>query len=822
MKKWFIIFFILVSAKIYAQDTIYYKIERGATLYKISTVCEVPIADIKALNNLKSETLTIGQTLKIYNQKKLSESKIAINTIVYNRERTENKITSNNNLLSQKTELLSAKSAILTDEKDLQQKLDISRQKAVLKDSIQKQNKLLESEISKFNTEIDSLQAIIKYENSIEDKDEVVVGKKTKEDIKLTIEQRAQELKEKEEAKKIADKLKEKEKKDKEKAKKTAAKEKELAKKEAEKIKVKEKNDREKARKIAVKEKEKAKKLAEKEKAKTSKPKVEKVKETKVVAVEKEKKVKLKSKVKEEIVVEEEKIEKAPKQVNSKETEVEEVKNARKDPKEIQEKPQPKAPKIKEEIVEETKEDEKLPKENKNKTKEAKTDETVIAEVDKVTKEKVKTKEAEVLEVEKSAKGNKEKPQVKEPETIEVKKDIEPKVVVKEKKVEVLDSNSLDSLQALKSQNLIFLDEKIESIEVEKSSLNPDLDLLRILFLSKEKFLVTDSINKLNAAIDVQLANSKLTEKPVKTLPKEIKEVKIEKPIEQTLVFDNDIKIDTAVIAKEVKEKIKAKEIPVTSDLAKDTSQANITVNVKPVVIESSKKKKKFVIGDVVDKQLQEKAKFYLSRAKLEIDKPNINKAIEYLDKSIDLNPSYADAYVLKGDIYSSMTYYEKALSSYGRASFLEPRNAQINYNLGNCFIRLGKDNLAIEQWTKAIQNDSTYILAYAGRASLFMKNKNFEAAVNDYNKIFSINKYFYMAYKGRGVAHLELGHFGKAIIDFNNFLEFEPNDDYVYYKRGLAKLSDNEIYGGCIDLLSSSDLGNKDAEKALRKHCEK
>ena len=172
--------------------------------------------------------------------------------------------------------------------------------------------------------------------------------------------------------------------------------------------------------------------------------------------------------------------------------------------------------------------------------------------------------------------------------------------------------------------------------------------------------------------------------------------------------------------------------------------------------------------------------------------------------------------------MYASFTYFDKALKQYHKASVLNPNDAQLYYDMGNCFIKLGSEKNAIIEWSKAIKEDSEYILAYVGRASLFLKDKKYNDAIADYNRIFFINKYFYPAYKSRGVAYLELGDYQKAIKDFNNFLEFEPNDSFVIFKRGMAKLSDNEIYNGCVDLLTASEMGYKLAEKALRKHCEK
>ena len=244
-------------------------------------------------------------------------------------------------------------------------------------------------------------------------------------------------------------------------------------------------------------------------------------------------------------------------------------------------------------------------------------------------------------------------------------------------------------------------------------------------------------------------------------------------------------------------------------------------VNVPKVIIKE-KRKKRYSFGEVVDKNSSEKARFFLERAKLEINKGNLNKAKEYIENSLKLNPSNADTYILKGDVYANLDILEKAIVQYHKASILEPNNAQLLYNIGNCFLQLGKDKNATEEWTKALIADSTYIMAYVGRASLYLKEKKYDSAIADYNKIFSLNNYFYPAYRGRGVANLELGNYQLAIEDFNKFLEYEPTEPFTITKRGMAKLFDNDIFGGCTDILKASEMGYEPAKKELKKHCER
>lgn len=245
------------------------------------------------------------------------------------------------------------------------------------------------------------------------------------------------------------------------------------------------------------------------------------------------------------------------------------------------------------------------------------------------------------------------------------------------------------------------------------------------------------------------------------------------------------------------------------------------TVMIEEVEVSYKKKKTKYKIGDQVDAIRQDKAKFYLSRAMLEIDKGNLKKANAYINKSIELNPSYTEAYMLNGDLWASLGYFDKALKEYERASIVNGRIPQIFYNMGNCYIFLNKKDKAIEMMSLALDVDPNYVLAYSGRSSLYIENKEFKNALNDYESLLEINKYFYPALKGKGIANYELGNYDQAIIDFNKLLEYEDTDPGIYYFRGMAKVLKGDVYASCMDFLKATERGYKEADKAIKKYCD-
>ena len=292
----------------------------------------------------------------------------------------------------------------------------------------------------------------------------------------------------------------------------------------------------------------------------------------------------------------------------------------------------------------------------------------------------------------------------------------------------------------------------------------------------------------------------------------------------ETLIFDVSFEENRDTTSKKYKkqqEKLEKEIALVEESLLKDSIKVAKSITVKAITVQESKKKKKLKMGDEVDEVRQEKARFFLSRAKMEIDKGNFKNALDYTSKSLDLNPNYTEAYMLKADMLASLAYYDKAYDNYEKANMLDNTIPQLHYNMGNCLIFLDRKQEALAKMGDAIKVDPEYILAYAGRSALYIELKKYRSALNDYNKILEINKYFYPALKGRGVAQLNLGNYEDAIRDFNELLEYEPEDASVYYNRGMAKMYLSKIYGACMDFLSASERGYGEADKAMRKYCD-
>ena len=59
------------------------------------------------------------------------------------------------------------------------------------------------------------------------------------------------------------------------------------------------------------------------------------------------------------------------------------------------------------------------------------------------------------------------------------------------------------------------------------------------------------------------------------------------------------------------------------------------------------------------------------------------------------------------------------------------------------------------------------------------------------------------------------------AIKEYDRVLDITPYNATALFQRGIAKIRSNDLLQGCLDLSAALELGNKDAEKAIKKYCE-
>ena len=163
-------------------------------------------------------------------------------------------------------------------------------------------------------------------------------------------------------------------------------------------------------------------------------------------------------------------------------------------------------------------------------------------------------------------------------------------------------------------------------------------------------------------------------------------------------------------------------------------------------------------IDDVKDKNhINNYAGAYYNIGKAKSDLGCQDEAIDYLNKSINLNPNFSNAYVYRGIAYYQLGKYKDALKDYNKAIDLDENNDYAYTNRGlvkEALIEFGEDSISIDDiildYNKAIKLKPNDFSSYINRARIKEDIKDYKGAIEDYNKAIELNIKDYRIYFNR------------------------------------------------------------------------
>ncbi|WP_052600077.1 lipopolysaccharide assembly protein LapB [Aureispira sp. CCB-QB1] len=186
-------------------------------------------------------------------------------------------------------------------------------------------------------------------------------------------------------------------------------------------------------------------------------------------------------------------------------------------------------------------------------------------------------------------------------------------------------------------------------------------------------------------------------------------------------------------------------------------------------------------------------------------------KALEILDRLIELDNSKSSPKLLKGKLYFHLQEYrtsEKILHQILK-QFPNLIDAYIFQALNYKFLKEG-DKL-VETCTKAISVDSSNSIPLDIISFHYLENNKPDSAIFFFNKIINLqpdDATIGRAYNNRAYAKYQLGEYDKAIDDIKESLAYFPNNCYTYKNLALIQIAQNKKETACINLNKALELG--------------
>ena len=124
----------------------------------------------------------------------------------------------------------------------------------------------------------------------------------------------------------------------------------------------------------------------------------------------------------------------------------------------------------------------------------------------------------------------------------------------------------------------------------------------------------------------------------------------------------------------------------------------------------------------------------------------------------------------------------------------------------------------AVRLYSKAIESDSRFVMAYQMRGAAWQKLRQYSRAIDDYSMVISIGEPSFRAvgYLNRGIVKNMVGNYADAIGDFNLAISIDKYMGPAYFHRGIARVKTGDMAGIHIDFIQAARLGDPDAEHWL------
>jgi tetratricopeptide (TPR) repeat protein len=183
---------------------------------------------------------------------------------------------------------------------------------------------------------------------------------------------------------------------------------------------------------------------------------------------------------------------------------------------------------------------------------------------------------------------------------------------------------------------------------------------------------------------------------------------------------------------------------------------------------------------------IQENAHNYLNRGIFYSLTGDYNRALQDLNKSIEL------------DDKASIAYFSRANSMYKMQEQIEllagtQKNVSITMRDKNSTIDTEKENITSLDYARILE---------------------------DYELTLFLNPEFFFGYYNRAYIKLRLGEYKSAVEDLNRAIELEPEFAEAYFNRGLTKIYLNDVEGGAMDLSRAGELGISGAYNIIKRYC--
>ncbi|MCD8289244.1 MAG: tetratricopeptide repeat protein [Prevotella sp.] len=191
---------------------------------------------------------------------------------------------------------------------------------------------------------------------------------------------------------------------------------------------------------------------------------------------------------------------------------------------------------------------------------------------------------------------------------------------------------------------------------------------------------------------------------------------------------------------------------------------------------------------------------YWYNRAICEMHLKNYDTALLQTDTIIRRWSKFANGYALKAELYLNKNDTVEAMNWLKKSIDIDPYD-------GTTWMTRATINLARSEWaeadsclTRAIHLRPKHVPSYISRALARINTNNLRGAMSDYDTALDLDPNNFLAHYNRGLLRMQLGADNDAIEDFDYVIEMEPENVLAIFNRGILREKTGDLHGAIRD----------------------
>ena len=204
-------------------------------------------------------------------------------------------------------------------------------------------------------------------------------------------------------------------------------------------------------------------------------------------------------------------------------------------------------------------------------------------------------------------------------------------------------------------------------------------------------------------------------------------------------------------------------------------------------------------------------AKECYRQGNLMLKNQDYQQAIDYYNKAIEQDSSYAFAINNKGRALFELQQYKQSVDCFDQVLALQPQNNKAKYQRGRANFSMAYYENSILDFSALLDDQEQHLDALYYRGKAYMEVERYSKAINDFKKLIewreldeSTALLYQNAYTLLGMSERYSSQFDAAMKSLNRAIEINANDATALYNRAVIKVNNDEVAAGILDLTKS------------------